>query len=69
LCALIKATVLGNLDEDDAGNPKLPDLVRGCALEMKVKGGNKFRPALKESGLQLYVVTVGTLSDMESGGY
>jgi hypothetical protein len=69
LCALIKATVLGNLSKDEAGNPKLPDLVRDYTMQMMVKGGNKFRPALKDSGLQLYDVTVGTSSDIESGAY
>jgi hypothetical protein len=62
LCALIKATVLGNLNKDDAGNPKLPDLVKDCTMDMIVRGGNKFWPAMKDGGLQLYDVTVGTPS-------
>lgn len=69
LCAFIKKTVLGNLDKDEAGNPKLPDLVSEYTMQMKVKGGNKFRPALKDRGLQLYDVTVGTAVDIGFGGY
>jgi hypothetical protein len=68
-CALIKKTVLGSLAKDEAGNPKLPKMDREYAMQMKVKGGNQFRPALKNRGLQLYEVTVGTALDIASGLY
>ncbi|KAH6845644.1 heterokaryon incompatibility protein-domain-containing protein [Chaetomium sp. MPI-CAGE-AT-0009] len=69
LCALIKNTVLGNLNKDEAGNPKLPDLAEEYTMQMKVTGGNKLRPALKDGGLQVYNVAVGTALDIGLGAY
>lgn len=63
LCALIKKTVLGNLVEDKAGNPILPELGSECTMQIQVRGGNVFRPAFKDGGLQLRDITVGTALD------
>ena len=64
LCAFIKKAVLNDSGKDEAGNPKLPDLDREYSMRMRVTGGNKLRPASRDTGLQLHKVAVGTALDI-----
>jgi hypothetical protein len=61
---LIKKAVLGILDKDGPGYPKLRDLGEDVWMQMRVEGGNKFQPATTDKGLKLYSMSVGTAWDI-----